>query len=695
MSVANIALALSCVLAVVIIVLYKKSAEKHKNHESSEAALQQRCDYVFQQVNEKHIAAIQRIDSLGQKVDENQERSSAEQSALSDRIATVNEEALSAIEKTEKDAFSYSEEIFRRATEYADRKEESATSYTDGLIKDMASVLEERIGILTSILESLSEENKDLRKELLDLRKKLNFYANIEEAAENLNVQEDTDEREKLLKRAAEQILANRERKKEQRPKRAEEAGSSNEQSKKTGTSTSLQPDRTEADVEAEDTDESAPLLDEEQSLASDYMDTTHENVFVTGKAGTGKSFLLDVFRNTTDKSHVVLAPTGIAALNVKGATLHSTFGYFNLVNLRVEEISSSTLRLKSEKQAVLRRVSTIIIDEISMVRADTFDKIDRILKVINKNDEPFGGKQMLIFGDLFQLPPVTKGQEYDYLYDRYGGVFFFHSDAYKAGNFKFIELTKNHRQKGDQKFFEILNRIREGIATDDDIALLNTRFSPEEDIYEDRFVSLFPTKAEAERVNREHINQLESKEFIYRAKTLLDKYPNKNKNFESTFPIVNELRLRLGASVMMVANDPEHRWVNGTLGIVEKLTEDTIYVSFGKDRTFEIHQFEFDEQEVTYANGVISYEKVYSVSQYPVVPAYAITIHKSQGQTYRDVACDIDRCFASGQAYVALSRCASLAGLHLKSRITPTSIKVDREVLDFYREQVSNSIIK
>ena len=145
----------------------------------------------------------------------------------------------------------------------------------------------------------------------------------------------------------------------------------------------------------------------------------------------------------------------------------------------------------------------------------------------------------------------------------------------------------------------------------------------------------------------------------------------------------------------MMVANDPEHRWVNGTLGIVERLADDTIYVSFGKNRTFEIHPSEFDEQEVTYANGVISYEKVFSVSQYPIVPAYAITIHKSQGQTYRDVACDIDRCFASGQAYVALSRCASLAGLHLKSRITLSSIKVDHEVLDFYRGQVANSVLK
>ncbi len=694
MSVANIALALSCILVIVVIILNKKNTERHNEHESSESTLQQRCDYIYQQVNEKHTASSQMIRSLDKRIDENAKRLSAADSALSDRITAVNDETMALIDKTEKNVTSYSDEMLRRASEYADQKEKSANSYTDAQIRDMLSALENRIGILTSVLESISHENKQLRIELQDLRKKLNFYTNIEEAAENLNVQEDTEERDRLLKKAAEQILSNREKKKEAHPQKTEEPSLT---ASSTAGST-IAPAGTESFIEVPETeepDDSIPLLDEEQTFACNYMDTTNENVFVTGKAGTGKSFLLDVFRNTTDKNHIVLAPTGIAALNVNGATLHSTFGYFNLVNLRIEEISSDTIKLKSEKQAVLRRVSTIIIDEISMVRADTFDKIDRILKVINKTDAPFGGKQMLIFGDLFQLPPVTKSQEYDYLLDRYGGIFFFHSDAYKSGNFKFIELTQNHRQKGDQKFFEILNRIREGLATDDDIALLNKRYSPTEDIYEDRFVSLFPTKAEAERVNREHINQLESNEFVYCAKTLLDKYPNKNKSIESIFPIANELRLRLGASVMMVANDPEHRWVNGTLGIVKKLSEDAIYVSFGENRTYEIHLFEFDEQEVTYANGVISYEKVYSVSQYPLVPAYAITIHKSQGQTYRDVACDIDRCFASGQAYVALSRCASLSGLHLKSRITPTSIKVDREVLEFYRKQISNSVLK
>ncbi|MBQ7251622.1 MAG: AAA family ATPase [Kiritimatiellae bacterium] len=392
-------------------------------------------------------------------------------------------------------------------------------------------------------------------------------------------------------------------------------------------------------------------------------------------------------------KANIVLAPTGIAALNVKGATLHSTFGYDNLVKLDVEDITDKTIRLKSEKRNVLKRVKTIIIDEISMVRADTFDKIDRILKAINGSAQPFGGKQMLVFGDLFQLPPVTKGKEYEYLLDRYGGVFFFHSDAYKSGNFKFIELTENHRQKGDQEFFGILNRIREGTATDTDIERLNTRYTPNGSM-DGRYIALFPKKEEAERVNRNHMDQLESKEFVFEAETILDKNSNKNESIRNVFPINEELRLRLGANVMMVANDPEGRWVNGTVGIIKELSKDKIVVSFGKGKNYEVQPLNFDEQEIAYSGGRITYETVYRVMQYPIVPAYAITIHKSQGQTYDNVMCDIEGCFASGQAYVALSRCASLKGLHLKSRITPASIKVEHEVLDFYRSQLANNLL-
>lgn len=431
-------------------------------------------------------------------------------------------------------------------------------------------------------------------------------------------------------------------------------------------------------------------VLDTEQALVFEAIENSNNNFFISGKAGTGKSFLLDFFRKATKKHHIVLAPTGIAALNVSGATLHSTFGYNNLVNLNINDISPDTIQLKSEQQLILENVSTIIIDEISMVRADTFEKINRLLQVINDNDLPFGGKQLLLFGDLFQLPPVTKTQEKVFLTDQFGGVYFFCSDSYKKGNFRFLELTINHRQKDDSNYFSLLNRIREGRATDSDIKVLNSRVVRDESIY-DRFTTLLPTKSDVAALNKLHIDQLDSDEYIYHAKIILNKYPNNTPNLDSIFPLVSPLCLKKGALVMMVANDPEHRWVNGTLGIVSNLSPLGISVAINK-RTYDIVPHDFKEQEVSYKNGKITYETILKVQQYPIVPAYAMTIHKSQGQTYQNIVCDIASCFANGQAYVALSRCASLNGLHLKSPITNASIRVDKSVLNFYHDQLNSS---
>lgn len=500
------------------------------------------------------------------------------------------------------------------------------------------------------------QEIRILKKQLDDARKELEFYKNIEEDSGNLNVKSNSAEYNHLIEQAAQQIQT---------------VMTSGQQSPK---------------YENSDTCGDMGLLDEEQLLAYNEMEHSCANFFITGKAGTGKSFLLDVFRRASNKNHIVLAPTGISALNVHGATLHSTFGYYNLVNLDIDQITIDTIRLKSEKKLLLRNVSTIIIDEISMVRADTFEKIDRILKVLNQNNAPFGGKQVLLFGDLFQLPPVTKRKEYDYLLDRYGGVYFFCADAYRNGKFSFLELTINHRQKDDAGYFSLLNRIREGRATTDDIDVLNSRVVQDTSIY-DRYTALLPTKAEAEKLNQVRIDQLNSDGFSYSAKVVLDKYPNKNHNIENVFPILANLYLKKGALIMMVANDPEHRWVNGTLGIVSRLSDKAISVAIDK-RVYDIYPTEFTEQEITYENGKIYYEDVYKVMQYPIVPSYAITIHKSQGQTYQNIVCDIDKCFASGQAYVALSRCASLNGLHLAQQISGASIRVDKTISDFYRNQ-------
>ena len=430
--------------------------------------------------------------------------------------------------------------------------------------------------------------------------------------------------------------------------------------------------------------------LDPEQSAICNEMENSRDNFFITGKAGTGKSFLLDAFKKMTQKSYIVLAPTGIAALNVCGTTLHSAFGYRNLVNLDIDEISSWTIRLKSEKQLALKHVSTIIIDEISMVRADTFDKIDRLLKVINENDLPFGGKQILLFGDLFQLPPIAQSKEHEYLLDRYGGIHFFCAHAYNQSNFHFRELTVNHRQKEDAKYFELLNRIRDGSVTSEDIKALNARIVQDFSVY-DRFTTLLPTKAEVEKLNQYHISQLDSKEYIYRATITKDKYPDKQHSLDALFPIADTLRLKKGILVMMVANDPGRRWVNGTLGIVSELSNSRISVAINR-RIYDVDPFEFSEQEVTYENGKLVYEDILTVMQYPIVPAYAITIHKSQGQTYQNIICNINRCFTDGQAYVALSRCSSLNGLHLTHQISRSSIRVDKSVLDFYHKSIAQN---
>lgn len=425
-------------------------------------------------------------------------------------------------------------------------------------------------------------------------------------------------------------------------------------------------------------------LLDEEQRAVHNQMENEHANLLITGKAGTGKSFLLNAFRKTTGKNHLILAPTGIAALNVNGATLHSAFGYRNLVNLSVDQINEKTIQLCSEKRMVLKKASAIIIDEISMVRADTFDKIDKILKVLNENEMPFGGKQIFLFGDLFQLPPVAKKSERDYLIDKYGGIYFFCSDAFKNGNFKFIELTVNHRQKDDAEYFGLLNKIRENGFAESDIEVLNNRVIKDTSIY-DRFTMLLPTKAEVEKVNEEHINQLDSPLFTFKAKILDAPQNNATINIETAFPILDTLKLKKGVLVMMVTNDRERRWVNGTLGIVAYISEHSIAVAINK-RVYEISQEEFVEQEAIYENGKISYKEVYKVLQYPLILAYAITIHKSQGQTYQNIICDIAKCFTSGQAYVALSRCSSLSGLYLKNKINSSCIRVDPVVQKFYQ---------
>ena len=642
--------------------------------------------------NKEKTAAKERAESLEKLLSDEAEKHRKElaevQSDLQKSLRVSAEDTKRAIDRNAEFARDASSKnackILIVEEELNKQAEELSHSMSDAInaSKDEA---DRKIAVLAEAMQQLMAENAELRK-------KLEFFAEIEEDSKNINETEDTEAREALIQQALREIAspgAVKEKRTElattdETPPVPEEAADF-----------PVDDQKVEEETHATDTDHSAEgILDEEQSVAFRIMNNTHDNLFITGKAGTGKSFLLEMFVRAASKNVLVLAPTGIAALNVKGATIHSAFGYNNLENLDLDEISKGTLRLKREKREVLEKVETIVIDEISMVRADTFEKIEKILRVINDSTELFGGKQMILFGDLFQLPPIARWQEEKFLLENYGGVFFFNSSAYVSGDFNFIELTTNHRQKEDEVFFNILNRMREGHITSADITKLNERYVSDRSQLR-RIMSLFPRKADAEFVNKRELESIEAKEYVYKSTILLNAGRNNNPNIDANFPISDELHLKRGALVMMVANDNvSKRWVNGTVGVVHTLTDDSISVTI-EGETYEIPKVNFTQREAVYEHGRLFYRDVLIVEQFPIILAYAITIHKSQGMTYKRIACDISKCFAPGQAYVALSRCSSMNGLHLITRIDPGMINIDQTVVEFYLSQSTEETLE
>ena len=443
-------------------------------------------------------------------------------------------------------------------------------------------------------------------------------------------------------------------------------------------------------------------LLDSEQRTILERILGTQDNMLVTGKAGTGKSFLLRALLECSEGKTLPMAPTGVAALNINGVTIHSALGFRNLEGIDVDDINRSTLRLKKEKQSVLLAASRIVIDEASMIRSDTFEKMDRILQVVCKNGRPFGGKQIILFGDIFQLPPVVKGGEEFELIERFGGVHFFETLSYKQGRFAFVELSTNHRQEDDRPFFEILNRVRSGQASESDIDALNQRVIRGDEPAENGTVRLFPKKKDAESFNNLVLSKINSAEHKFMA-NVWSRNKQPVRSLEKRFPIAQCLRLKVGAQVMMITNDSQKRWANGTMGVVERIerresSESSsrqgpieVTVRFG-DKAYAIPKATFTEEEAVERGGSIEYEPVVEVKQFPMVLAWALTIHKSQGLTYDRVTCGLNGCFSPGQAYVALSRCKSLNGLHLTGEVSQADLLVDQDVVDFYERQVSGS---
>jgi len=411
-------------------------------------------------------------------------------------------------------------------------------------------------------------------------------------------------------------------------------------------------------------------------------LDETGQSLFITGRAGTGKSTLLDYFRQTTPKKVVVLAPTGVAALNVKGQTIHSFFSF------RPDITPEKVKRLPALKQKLIQSLDTIIIDEISMVRADLLDCVDLALR-LNRGfeDLPFGGLQMILIGDLYQLPPVVTPREQAVFSGHYESPYFFSAGVFRDKNFRleYIELDKVFRQK-DQTFLELLNAIRNRSISEEQLARLNSRclpgFKPKEGEF---YITLTSTNEAADDLNQEQLNCLPGETRSYQGEM--------EGEFDQAYlPTSQVLTLKEGAQVMLLTNDSYGRWVNGSIGRIEEIIRPEegaevimVRLSSGElvdilPHQWEIFHFEYDQKK----NKIVS-RVVGIFIQYPLRLSWAVTIHKSQGKTFDRVVVDIGRgAFAHGQVYVALSRCTSFEGLVLKKPIKKGHILMDYRVVRF-----------
>ena len=431
-------------------------------------------------------------------------------------------------------------------------------------------------------------------------------------------------------------------------------------------------------------------------STAADFVNNTSRHIFLTGKAGTGKTTFLKYIRENTRKKCVVVAPTGVAAINAGGVTMHSLFqlplGPFLPVTHKLsgEGVTDQytlfkNIRVSEEKRELFRDLELLIIDEISMVRCDMLDATDAILRYFRKMpNTPFGGVQVLYIGDLFQLPPVMPESQWSLLREHYTSPFFFHSKAVAEAPPVYIELKKIYRQS-QQLFIDILNRIRNAEATRNDLDTLNARSAAEPEP-DQKYITLTTHNHKADRINAEELQKLHGRMFEFKGMVEGD-FPDK------TLPTDPVLQLKEGAQVMFIRNDKnsERRYYNGKLATVKRIDDEGILVTLAnsdddlllEQETWNNIRYSYNQQDES-----INEEKLGSFTQYPIRLAWAITIHKSQGLTFQNAIIDAGDSFAPGQVYVALSRCTSLDGLIVRSRIHPSSISTDPLVLDFARRE-------
>jgi len=433
------------------------------------------------------------------------------------------------------------------------------------------------------------------------------------------------------------------------------------------------------------------------------FINQTNQSVFLTGKAGTGKTTLLKKIIASTHKNTVVVAPTGIAALNAGGVTIHSFFqlpfggfipehGQPPFVSQRTQMNTKDTLlqqsRFNRGKKDIYLKLELLIIDEVSMLRADLLDAIDYKLRKVRRNDTPFGGVQVLYIGDLLQLPPIVHTSEKSVLDKYYQGYFFFHAHVIREQAPVYIELDKIYRQS-DSNFIELLNNLRNNFVSQENVKLLNQYVKPGFDATKhEGYITLTTHNHKADSINEKALQVLPNKVMKYEAVV--------KKNFpENIFPLASTLELKVGAQVMFIKNDPsfERRYYNGKIGRISSLSSDEIVVVFPEEKkTITVEPLEWENKKFSLNEGTgeIEEQVIGTFTHYPLKLAWAITVHKSQGLTFEKAVLDLSNVFAPGQAYVGLSRLVSLDGLVLTSPLQLNGLTNDRDVVNYARNKAN-----